>query len=184
MTWTKLDNARQWTRRNGSDVFLSVDFYVGVASGVGAAVSAMDHDVRANGVTVLLPEAGVAVALSAVVLAAMAILATFFDDWYRRVLETVSGSVGQALMPYRVIAWVAGTATVVALLTALAWPGMQPWLQAVLLGIATGLTAWTVAGCVQLTNLTIWHADQRAKLMRGIEDAKLRVSRIQEKHPA
>jgi len=31
-------------------------------------------------------------------------------------------------------------------------------------------------GCVQLTTLTIWHADQRAKLMRGIEDAKLRVS--------
>jgi hypothetical protein len=66
-----------------------------------AGVAAIEEDVRANAVTILLPEAGVGVALSAVVLAAMAVFTTFFDDYYRRVLETASGSVRAALLPYR-----------------------------------------------------------------------------------
>jgi hypothetical protein len=173
-----------WLKRNGRSIFLSPDCYVGVASGVIAAAAATNRDVRANAVTILLPEAGIAVALSAVVLAAMAIFATFFDDWYRRVLEVASGSVGRALTPYRAVATIAGAATLVALIVALAWPALPAGLQAVLFGVATGLAAWAIAGCVQLASLTIWHADQRSQLMRGVEDAKLRVSRLKEKHPA
>ena len=173
-----------WIRQHGRSVFVSLDCYLGAGIGVITGAAATQKSVREGAVGVLIPAAGVSVALSAVVLAAIAILATFFDDWYRRVLEAASGSVAQGLTPYRVIAVIAGIATLVCLLVAVSWPVLTVGLQESLFGLAIGLTAWTVAGCVQLTNLTIWHADQRARLMRGVEDAKLRVSRLQEKHPA
>lgn len=178
---TPIRRSRQWVRTTGRNVFISADCGVGIAGGVVAGIAATDKSVRANAVTILLPEAGIAVALFTVVIAAMAILATFFDDAYRRVLETASGSVGKALRPYRVVAVIAGAATLAALLAALVWPAVSTLLEAIFLGLATGLTAWTIAGCVQLTSLTIWHADQRSKLMRGIEDAKLHVSQLQKR---
>lgn len=169
-----------WLVANGRSTFRSWAFYVAVGSAVVTGIAAIDEDVRNNGVTILLPEVGVGVALSAVVLAAIAIFTTFFDDWYRRVLETASGSVRAALLPYRVVAVIAGWATLLGLVVAVTWPVLPAAAQAILLALATGLTVWAIAASVQLVELTMWHADQRAKLMRGVEDARLRVARMQQ----
>ena len=63
------------------------------------------------------------------------------------------------LLVLLLIAVIAGLATVGALLVALAWPALPLGLQEVLFGLVTGLAVWTIAGCVQLVNLTIWQGD-------------------------
>jgi hypothetical protein len=78
----------------------------------------------------------------------------------------------------------AGWATLLALVVALAWPALPMVAQAILFGLSTGLTAWAVAGSIQLVELTTWHADQRAILMRGVEDAKVRVARLRQERSA
>lgn len=147
-----------------------------IGGGLIAAVAGVSEPIRDSAVTILLAEAGLGVALFAVVLAALAIFATFFDDAYRRVLEMASGSIKAALLPYEAVAVVAGLATAVALLVALFWPALTAGLEVVLLGLASALALWSVVGSVRLVELTTWHAARRADLMKGVEDAKVKLA--------
>jgi len=148
---------------------------VGVIAGAsaGAAVG-FSEPIAKEAVTILLAEAAVGVALAAVVLAALAIFATFFDDSYRQVLEAASdrNSVRDATFPYEVVAVLAGLSTIAGLLVALAWPALPKAGEIAGLGIATGFSIWAIAGSIQLVGLTAWHAEQRATLMRALSDAK------------
>lgn len=177
-----------WLAAHGRDVLLAPDAMVGLAAGVGAGVAVgFSKSIGKEAVTILLAEAAVGVALAAVVLAALAIFATFFDDSYRQVLEAASdrNSVRDATFPYEVVAALAGLSTIAGLLVALVWPALPPVGEIIGLGLATGLSIWAVAGSIQLVGLTAWHAEQRATLMRALGDAKSQLAeRRKRKHPA
>lgn len=66
-----------------------------------------------------------------------------------------------------------------ALLTALGWPMFGAAPQIAALALTVLLTVWSVARTVSLVEITIFHAEQRAALMRGIEEAAdVRASRL------
>jgi hypothetical protein len=115
--------------------------------------------------------------LAAVVLAAVTVFATFIDNSYRRVLEEASDSMSAALLPYRIVATLSGISALIAILGALIWPGLPVAWKGIVLGVATGCSAWAIIGTVQLSSLTLWHAEMRARLMRGIEDAETLLAR-------
>jgi hypothetical protein len=168
-------------RARASNVLKGWDFWVGLLGGGIAAVAATSRTVRDAGVTVLLGEAAIGIALLSVVLAGLAIITPTFDGLYRRVLEK-AGGVRQALDPYLLIAAVSGIGAVVAVLGALTWPELGTSLRVLILGLATMLAVWAISGTVSLVELTIFHADQRAELLRGIDDAEeLRVRRLAER---
>jgi hypothetical protein len=160
--------------------FAASDFVAGLLAGGFALGLCISADVRQQGVTILLAQAGVGVAVLGVVSTTIAIFATFFDGNYRRVLDAVGG-LPRALMPYKVVAAVAALSVIGALTIALGWPTFSPVARAVLLACSTALTGWAVAGTVSLVGITSFHAEQRAELMRGAEDAEsIRAKRLRE----
>ncbi|MDX6622846.1 MAG: hypothetical protein QOE75_778 [Solirubrobacterales bacterium] len=144
---------------------------MGLAVGALVAWLACDSAVRDQGVTLTIATGAVGVAIISAVLTALAVIAALFDGPYRRVLEA-AGGIREAMAPYIVIAIAAGLSVTAALVVAVGWPEFSPVLQRVGLGVATALATWSVAGTVVLIELTIFHAEQRAALMRNEEDAQ------------
>ena len=152
MSEPRREGAGMSLRDKLSTTFASWDFAIGVGAGVFAALLSLSAGVREQGPTLLLAELAVGLGVVAAVLSALAILTTFFDGHYRRVLEEVGG-IRRAMLPYLVVAAVAGICAVVALLVALGWPAFGAVVRTLLLGLATGLAVWTI---------TIFHGTQRA----------------------
>jgi hypothetical protein len=158
----------------------SWDFGVAVLVGGLAVAFGQDEKVLDKGVTIALAAGAAGVAVLGVVLAALAVITAFFDGHYRRVLES-TGSIRRAMAPYLVTAGVAGAAALCALVTALGWPEFGSTLRIGTLALTVFLTAWAMAGTVSLVEITIFHAEQRAALMRGIEAAgDVRAARLTE----
>jgi hypothetical protein len=142
-------------------VLLSYDTAAGVLIGSAVAVSAA-----------LVPKlqephifdltAGVSVAILAVVIAAFAILVAFLTDEYTLVVKEALGSPRAAFEPYAVVASVAGAAILASGAGIFLWAVCPSWLRAVLMGLATGLTTWSVLGTVQLVGITITHGRHKA----------------------
>jgi hypothetical protein len=92
-------------RENWRAVF-GLSFVLGLAAGVGiglaAAYSAHTLD---DAVGVITTETLLGVGLLATVLAALAILATFFDQHYRVALRELSGGFLTAILPFRIVAF-------------------------------------------------------------------------------
>lgn len=183
MSEPRREGAGMSLRDRLSTTFASWDFAIGVGAGVFAALLSLSAGVREQGPTILLAELAVGLGVVAAVLSALAILTTFFDGHYRRVLEEVGG-IRRAMLPYLVVAAVAGICAVVALLVALGWPAFGAVVRTPLLGLATGLAVWTIAGVVSLVEITIFHGTQRAALMRKTDDlADIRAERLTERQP-
>jgi hypothetical protein len=163
-------HVRAWLREFGRDTFDSWDFKAAALCGAGALVASLSQDVRDASIPVLITEAAVGVALTSTVLGGMAIFATFFDGAYRMVLDA-AGGFRRALMPYAVVAAVAALATIVGTLAALALPALGRWPQILAIGASTLFCAWAVFGAVALVELTVWHAGERARLLRGVDEA-------------
>ncbi|MGH2970456.1 MAG: hypothetical protein ACRDK0_15545 [Solirubrobacteraceae bacterium] len=157
-------------RRRTAIVWKGWDFWVGV--GVIAGLCATSGSVRSEGVTALLAEAAVGVAVLGVVLAALAIFSPTFDGLYRRVVEG-AGGVSDALRPYMLTSSVGGAAAVLAVVSALAWPILGSGLKIATLGLATLLATWAISGTVSLVGLTLFHARQRSELMGIVEGSDL-----------
>lgn len=147
---------------------LDWDCVVGLAAGLLTAWLACDSAVRDEGVTLAIAAGAVGVAIISAVLTALAVIAALFDGPYRQVLEK-AGGIREATAPYLVVAAIAGMAVVVALIVAIGWVAFSPSLQRVGLGTSAALASWCVAGTVGLVELTIFHAEQRAALMRKHE---------------
>lgn len=151
-----------------------------VVGGAAAGLGTID-DVRDAAIPVLIAEGAIGGALMATVFGALAIFATFFDGAYRRILDA-SGSFRDALMPYFTIAAVGGLAVIFGTVGALALPFLGDELAAAVLGLSTFFFAWCVTGMVSLTEITLFHASQRAKLMSGADDAEaIRVRRLKQR---
>lgn len=164
------------------DVFVAWDFGVGVLSSGLAFGLCWNKSVRDSVTTILVAEAAFAVAVTATVLAAMAIFATFYDPSYRRVLDLAPGGFSGALRPYEVVGVVAAAATIVGTLGALAVPAVGVAPVATITGASTLLCVWSLAGTASLIDITVFHAARRAELMRGADEAEaIRAKRLSER---
>lgn len=162
---------RSWFSRYGADTFRSWDFYVAAVCAALTFWLASIDEVHANGQAVLFAEAAIGVAMTATVLTALAIFATFFDGTYRLVLEK-GGGFRDALMPYVTVAVIAAVSALTALIAALAMPAASELAGAFALSVPTLFCVWTLTGSISLVGLTAWHAQERAALMAGIDEAK------------
>jgi hypothetical protein len=155
------------------NAFISADFAVGVAGGTATAWAAWSYPkMLDNAGTVLITEAVLGAGVLGVVLAALAVLVTFFDDHYRRILTAVPGGVPGALFPYRITAGVGACAALLAGGVLLAWPELSAHTKAVTFGIATGFTAWAIVGTYQLVTLTLFHGVKRADLLAALDEGR------------
>ena len=163
--------AGRWLKTYGSETFRCWDFYVAGAFGAAGFGLTLVDDVRAAAVPVLITEAAIGVAMTATVFGAVAVFTTFYDGTYRRALELGSGF-RAALMPYITIGVVSAAAGIAGFMGALALPALGAWLAAAVVGLSTLLCAWTLTGTISLTELTLFHASERADLMAGADDAE------------
>lgn len=167
-----------------SETFKSSDFYAGTATFIVVLAGAgWAQPVRADGRTLLLAEAGLAVALLAVALTALTILVGVLGDEYLRVLEH-AGGVPKAMEPYVTVSVVAGLGAISGVLAAVAYPYLL-WLpRALVLAATSGLLVWAAWGTVQLVQMTAWHGVQRGRLLEGIADAKRQVRQLHDQRRA
>jgi hypothetical protein len=169
-----------WFKKYGGGTFKSWDFYVAVVCGLAAYVICGSKAVRSAAVPILIAEAAIGVALLAVVFGAIAVFATFYDATYRRVLD-LAGGFRSALMPYIVVAVIAALAGAVGIISALALPALDVIPFKLVSAASTLLCAWAITGMVSITELTLFHATERAKLMRGADEAEtIRAQRLRE----
>jgi hypothetical protein len=175
-----LKTMRWWTTY-GWPTVRSWDFVIGVAGGGLAFGVAISPAVRDNALTFLIAEAAIGVALTSTVFAGLALFATFFDRGYRRVLELTDGGLPGAVLPYLIVGFVSAATAIFATVAAIATPASSGTVQAALIGFATFLCCWAIAGVGSLMRITCDHARDRAELMRGAEQAEgLRLRRLRE----
>jgi hypothetical protein len=130
----------RWLRASGVPTLHSWDFYVAAALGAVAFGLAFDDAVRKGGVTMLIAEAAIGVALTSTVLGGLAIFSGSLDAAYRAVLEA-AGGVQAALRPYLVVGVVSGAAAVGGTVCALALPAFGEVPVALMLGVKPGRQA-------------------------------------------
>jgi hypothetical protein len=146
------DPSGAWNRR-WKYILKSPDCIVGVCVGLAVffASSARPGLRQAH---LLDVGAGINVAVLAVVIASLAIVATFMDEEYRLVLKTAFGSIRRAYEPYEVVAAISGAAAFVSVAGLFVWPIAPGWAQSLVLSLSLGLSAWSVIGTVQLVRIT------------------------------
>jgi hypothetical protein len=108
--------------------------------------------------------AGVSVAILAVVIAAFAILVAFMTDEYSLIVKEALGSPTAAFEPYSAVAIVTGLAILASGAGIFLWPICGGTVKAALMGVACGLTAWSVIGTVQLVGITITQGRHKSML--------------------
>ncbi len=160
-------------------IFWSWDFAVGVGVGVVVAFAVgQDPTLSNNAVAILLANAAAGIAVLAVALTALAILVGMLGDAYLQILERVDGGVRFALLPYKSVSAIGAAGALSSLVSLSLWgvPAILPigttTLRAIALGVPTLLTAWAVAGTVQLVNLTAFHGVKKSDLLKGIAEAR------------
>jgi hypothetical protein len=115
--------------------------------------------------TVLTTEVLLGGGLLAVVLAALAILTTFFDEAYRAALRKAPGGFAYAVRPFKVVAWAGAASATIGIVVLILWTTFGKTGQAVALGVVSGFTVWAVAGTWQLVSATTFHGAKRAELL-------------------
>jgi hypothetical protein len=132
---------------------------VGAAAGVWAVKT---HKLLEDESTILLAIAGAAVALEAVILAAMALIASLLTGFYGKVIEKVG--VAHFFRPYKIVAWVSGGAAVAGFAGAMDSETGPKWLQAALFGAAAWLIVWAIVGTMLLVSDFIQNAEWQREL--------------------
>ena len=144
----------------------SWDFQIALPLGVVAGVfGGLSATIRANAANAVIGMGAIDVALLSVTLIAAQFLLSMEDENYIQVLTIASGSIRKAAQPYLTVAGVAGIGIAFSAISSLVWPPTVLWIAGSLLGVVVFLTGWTVGGTIQLIELTMWHADQRARLI-------------------
>lgn len=173
-------STRGWLASYGAGTFGSWDFVVAAVFGAAAFGLAFVEAVRKDAVPILITEAAIGVAVTATVFGALTVFTTFYDGAYRRALE-LGGGFRSAMMPYIVIGVVAACAGLFGLIAALALPALGVLATAFAIGIPTLFCAWTLTGAISLTELTLFHATERASLMGGADEVEsIRTRRLRD----
>lgn len=147
-----------------------------MVAGASLAATYFYPSLLADAVTILVTETLLGAGVLAVVLAALSVLVTFFDDHYRQVLDKVPGGLAGAMYPYRVVAAVGGLATAAGVVAALLWSPASDWQRSVLLSVPTGFSTWALVGTYGLVVMTLRHGLSRAELLRGIDEMKVKLA--------
>jgi hypothetical protein len=157
---------------------LSYDFALGIPAGVALGLlPAYSQAVAASVASVLLAFGGALVAIAAVVIAVKTIFVTLLSPEYLVAFEHVRGGLKGAARPYVVVAWVCILGAIVSFAAALGWPAIPEhgwWLRWLAFSIPSSLAVWGLLGTAQLIGLGTYHLEQRALLMRAVEEFRRR----------
>jgi hypothetical protein len=148
-----------------ADVFWSRDFVYGLVTAGLVTWGGVRYDnlLTNDVIPVVLVEAGLGLALLAVVLTALSIFVAFLGEVYTRFLEEAIG-LPRAFRPYKTVATIAGLQTLTALGTAFTWTLAGEGVRIGLLAAVSGLTVWAIAGTVKLTAITANYGNYRSRL--------------------
>lgn len=155
-----------WRYTRIGSIVLSYDFYLGIPVGVAAAAPAAFSSSTLDAMPViLLGIAGLGVAVATVVLTSLTLLLTTMSPEYRAYLQKLPGGASTLANPYRFVVVVAGAATLFGIAGATALPLVEGHLLvngddlgAALVSVpAMACVGWAVLGCVQMTNLLVYH---------------------------
>lgn len=135
----------------------------GLAFGIGTGLWAVHvHKVLKHESDVLLAMATGDVALLAIILAAVALLGSFLQGNYGRVIKSAVG-LDLFYFPFRIVAVVSAVAAFVCFAGAMDAESGVEWLRAALFGAGVWLTVWTILGTVFLTFTFIWYSVDSAE---------------------
>ncbi|MFN8223399.1 MAG: hypothetical protein U0R50_09175 [Gaiellales bacterium] len=152
-------------------IFGSWDFVAGlVAGGVVFWLTGPYPDLVSESETIYVAVAAIGAGVLGVVLAALAVLVTFFDDLYRLVVSKTTGGFDAALFPYKVVAGLGGLCALVALGSLAASSQLSNSWGEFCFAVVLGLVTWTIVAMYQLVAITLHHGIARAKLHSIPED--------------
>lgn len=167
----------RWSEASHSrvgSVLLSPDLWSGVAVGIVAWWGAANYIEAAQSLRNGLPTlVGLAVAVTAVVVAAHTLLVSLISPAYVEVLKNAPGGLRAASTPYKVTGAVSVVA-VIAGVVAMAWPVLADaaWANAVAIAVPYGLVTWSVVGMVQLIWIGAFHFESREQINDVIRTIK------------
>jgi hypothetical protein len=152
-----------WAERR---VVFGAAFFVGIAIGIAAGFAAADSKhVLDDAIAVLTTETLLGVGLLATVLAALAILATFFDEHYRAALRELSGGFLTAVLPFRAVAFWGAISATFGTASIVFWGLLGHDVRSVAYGLVTGATVCAVLGTWELVRDTTFHGLKRDELL-------------------
>lgn len=141
-------------------------FWLGAALGIGVGLgAAYSKHMLDNAIAVLSTEVLLGVALLATVLAALAILATFFDEHYREALRELRGDFLTAVLPFRVVAFSGTIAASAGLVSITLWGVLSHTLKSIGFGLVAGATVYAVIGTWELVRDQTFHGLKRDQLL-------------------
>jgi MFS family permease len=143
---------------------------------VALAVSLDNISIRDSGEAFLIAVAALGVAFTGVVGGILAILTTWFDESYRKVLQKAGGWRG-AMRPYAITAILGLITVMVAIGSLFIWSIANPQLRSTLLALTLSLFVWTLIGSIQIIRITFFHGEMRSELLRGMEEARRALAR-------
>jgi len=167
----------------------SWDFIVGLIAGAALGfLPVVSPKIAASLGGSLLAVSGVAAAIAALVLTAMTVLLSVYNDAYKELLARVPGGIAGTLEPYRIVVVVASLASLVALASGLAQPamaGLPRWALWASAALPLFLLCWAILGCIQTVNQLVRHVTRNEDALiyaRRKERAEQRI-RVQETQP-
>jgi hypothetical protein len=141
-------------------------FWLGVGLGAGTGFDAAESKhMLDNGIGVLTTETLLGVGLLATVLAALAFLATFFDQHYREALQELSGGFLRAVVPFRVVAFAGAVSAGVGVASMAFWSILSHTLKSAALGLVTGATVCAIVGTWDLVRDQTVHGLKREEML-------------------
>jgi hypothetical protein len=141
-------------------------FWLGAALGTGVGLgAAYSKHMLDNAIAVLTTETLLGVALLATVLAALAILATFFDEHYREALRELRGDFLTAVLPFRIVAFSGTLAASAGLVSITLWGVFSHTLKSIGFGLVAGATVCAVIGTWELVRDQTFHGLKRDQLL-------------------
>jgi hypothetical protein len=141
-------------------------FWLGAALGTGVGFgAAYSKHTLDNAIAVLTTEVLLGVALLATVLAALAILATLFDEHYREALRELRGDFLSAVLPFRVVAFSGAVAASAGLVSITLWGVFSHTLKSIGFGLVAGATVCAVIGTWELVRDQTFHGLKRDQLL-------------------
>jgi hypothetical protein len=162
-----------WLQIAWKEIIKSKDFVAALVVFFPILAITLDNpSIRAAGTGILVAVGALSIALAGLVAGILAILATWLDEAYRRVLQMARGGWSGAMRPYKVTATLGLITVLVATFSYFLWSIANPQLQSVLLALTLSLFVWTTVGSIQVFGITFFHGEMKAELLKGMDEAR------------
>jgi hypothetical protein len=162
-----------WLQIAWKEVIKSKDFVAALVVFFPVLAITLDNpSIRTAGTGILVAVGALSMALTALVGGILAILATWLDETYRRVLQIARGGWSGAMRPYKVTATLGLITVLVATFSYFLWSIANPQLQSTLLALTLSLFVWTTIGSIQVFGITFFHGEMKAELLKGMDEAR------------